>query len=81
MVLHTLFIYTFNDLSTVYSMTIPAAWNKRHQIKGLENNKLGSMRKPNLRHPPAIYLVKQGVGKEEEREGGILFNPLKDNFS
>ena len=82
-VLHTLFIYIFNELSTVYSMTTPAAWNKCHKIKGLENNKLesGKWLWLNLRHHPAIYLVRQEVGKEEERGGVILFNPLKDNFS
>ena len=72
MVLHTLFTYEFNDLSTVYSMTTPAAWNKCHQIKGLENNKLESMKQLwlSLRHHPAIYLVRQGVRKEEKRAGG-----------
>jgi len=71
MVLHTLFIYIFNDLSTVYSMTTPAAWNKCHQIKGLEYNKLesGKWLWLNLRYYPAICLAGQGVGEEEDREG------------
>jgi hypothetical protein len=72
MVLHTLFTYVFNDLSTVYSMTTPTAWNKCHQIKSLENNKLKSKKWLwlNLRHHPATYLVREGVRKVEKREGG-----------
>ena len=55
-------------------MTTPAAWNKCHQIKDLENNKLESIKQLwlNLRHHPAIYLVRHGVGKEEKKDGGEM---------
>ena len=60
-------------------MIAPAAWNKCHQIKGLEYNKLESGKRLwlNLRYHPAIYLTRQGVGREGGTEGGILFNPLR----
>ena len=63
-------------------MTTPAAWNKCYQIKGLEYNKLesGKWLWLNLKQHPG-ETGSRGGGRCGGTGGGILLNPLENNFS